>query len=242
MRYEQVLTAHCSLNTLSLEPNGELRGGAWVVLDPSISPDHMEMYADVESCAGVLKPEGVVEIKSASFITFTSGHIVLNPYESKASKDMSATDTEHAEAADKLAAHEQHLKPMYQQMALLYADLHDCTGHTEAKGYAKLTVWRDTWRFFYWALCSKLVRSGYIKQILAISPTTSQAEANNLLFSLIPPTTNLKDDQAVTEAFEVLNLELTLTELQSDEITRQVTELIRSPNQKVALAGLVDPA
>jgi acetyl-CoA carboxylase carboxyltransferase component len=30
------------------------RGGAWVVLDPSINSEHMEMYADVEARAGVL--------------------------------------------------------------------------------------------------------------------------------------------------------------------------------------------
>jgi acetyl-CoA carboxylase / biotin carboxylase 1 len=42
----------------------------------------------------------------------------------KASKDASATDEERAEAADKLAAREQHLKPVYQQMALC-ADLHE---------------------------------------------------------------------------------------------------------------------
>ena len=35
-------------------PNGELRGGAWVVLDPSINPAHMQMYADLDSRAGVL--------------------------------------------------------------------------------------------------------------------------------------------------------------------------------------------
>ena len=28
-----------------LPPHGELRGGAWVVVDPTINPDHMEMYA-----------------------------------------------------------------------------------------------------------------------------------------------------------------------------------------------------
>lgn len=44
-------------------PNGELRGGAWVVLDPSINPEHMEMHADVDARAGVLEPEGIIEIK-----------------------------------------------------------------------------------------------------------------------------------------------------------------------------------
>ena len=28
-----------------LPPHGELRGGAWVVVDPTINPDHIEMYA-----------------------------------------------------------------------------------------------------------------------------------------------------------------------------------------------------
>ena len=29
-----------------IPPNGELRGGAWVVVDPSINPTYMEMFAD----------------------------------------------------------------------------------------------------------------------------------------------------------------------------------------------------
>lgn len=44
-----------------LVPNGELRGGAWVVLDPSINPEQMTMYVDNESRGGVLEPEGIVE-------------------------------------------------------------------------------------------------------------------------------------------------------------------------------------
>ena len=30
-----------------IPPHAELRGGAWVVLDPKINPAQMEMYADV---------------------------------------------------------------------------------------------------------------------------------------------------------------------------------------------------
>ena len=44
-------------------PNGELRGGAWVLIDPNINNNMMEMYADTKSRAGVLEPEGMVEIK-----------------------------------------------------------------------------------------------------------------------------------------------------------------------------------
>lgn len=32
--------------TIYIPPHGELRGGAWVVVDPAINPRYMEMYAD----------------------------------------------------------------------------------------------------------------------------------------------------------------------------------------------------
>lgn len=32
-----------------IPPQAELRGGSWVVIDPTINPRHMEMYADRES-------------------------------------------------------------------------------------------------------------------------------------------------------------------------------------------------
>lgn len=46
-----------------IPPNAELRGGAWVVVDPEINSDFMEMYADRNSRGGILEPDGTVEIK-----------------------------------------------------------------------------------------------------------------------------------------------------------------------------------
>jgi acetyl-CoA carboxylase/biotin carboxylase 1 len=46
-----------------IPPHGELRGGSWVVLDPTINLDQMEMYADPDSRGGVLEPSGIIEIK-----------------------------------------------------------------------------------------------------------------------------------------------------------------------------------
>ncbi|KAI6786141.1 Acetyl-CoA, partial [Hortaea werneckii] len=46
-----------------IPPFGELRGGSWVVVDPTINPQMMEMYADEDSRGGVLEPEGIVGIK-----------------------------------------------------------------------------------------------------------------------------------------------------------------------------------
>ena len=49
-----------------IPPEGELRGGSWVVVDPSINPDVMEMYADQDSRGGILEPAGIVEVKFRS--------------------------------------------------------------------------------------------------------------------------------------------------------------------------------
>jgi len=46
-----------------LPPNGELRGGAWAVVDPTINPRFMEMFADTTSRGGILEADAIVEIK-----------------------------------------------------------------------------------------------------------------------------------------------------------------------------------
>lgn len=50
----------------SSPPPGELRGGAWVVIDPTINEDMMEMYADKDSRGGILEPPGICEVKFRS--------------------------------------------------------------------------------------------------------------------------------------------------------------------------------
>ncbi|KAJ7400693.1 hypothetical protein BTVI_103117 [Pitangus sulphuratus] len=46
-----------------IPPHAELRGGSWVVIDSTINPLHVELYADKESRGGILEPGGTVEIK-----------------------------------------------------------------------------------------------------------------------------------------------------------------------------------
>ena len=46
-----------------IPPGGELRGGAWVVIDPTINEAKMEMYADRQSRGGILEPPGICEVK-----------------------------------------------------------------------------------------------------------------------------------------------------------------------------------
>ncbi|KAG1770605.1 carboxyl transferase domain-containing protein [Suillus placidus] len=108
-------------------PNGELRGGAWVVLDPSINPEKMEMYADVKARAGVLEPEGIVEIKMRRDKILTLMERLDSMYAElkHASKHTTKTPKERAQATEALADREVFLQPTYKQLDLLYADLHE---------------------------------------------------------------------------------------------------------------------
>ncbi|POV99067.1 hypothetical protein PSTT_13983 [Puccinia striiformis] len=150
-------------------PNGELRGGAWVVLDPSINPNGMmEMYADKTSRAGVLEPEGIVEIK------FRKAKILemmdrLDPQYAElkaATSDMSKTSEELSTLKTELAAREKQLSGTYTAMALQFADLHDRTERMKAKGTIREALdWSESRRYFYWRLRRRLLEEEILKKL-----------------------------------------------------------------------------
>jgi hypothetical protein len=115
-------------------------------------------------------------------------------------------------------------------------------GRMEAKGCAKPAVWKEARRLFYWALRRKVAQLNHIKTIQEASPTISRSDAKDLLFSLLPATLDPKNNHAMTQALEKLNIESTLSELREAEIARQITAFIRSPNRKAALNGLLSAA
>lgn len=53
-----------------IPPYGELRGGAWAVVDKMINPRCMHIYADSRSRGGVLEPEGTVQVKMRKVSNF----------------------------------------------------------------------------------------------------------------------------------------------------------------------------
>ncbi|KAG8961417.1 acetyl-coenzyme-A carboxylase [Tulasnella sp. 419] len=218
-------------------PNGELRGGAWVVLDPSINPEQMEMYADVEARAGVLEPEGIVEIKMRRDRLLGLMERLDPEYAAlkKATKDASKSDTEKAEALDQLNDREQLLMPTYKQIALLYADLHDRVGRMQAKGCAKPAEWKNARRYFYWALRARVARSSALAQMQSVNPDSTAEARHSLLYSLIP-NADLEDNRSVAEALESLDLAPTLNRLKAAEISKQMVSLVLS-DRKAAMDG-----
>ncbi|KAJ6581428.1 acetyl-CoA carboxylase [Mycena capillaripes] len=220
-------------------PNGELRGGAWVVLDPSINPEQMEMYADVDARAGVLEPEGIVEIKMRRDKVVKLMERLDSTYASlkRDSNDTSKTPEQRASASSALASRETLLQPTYQQIALLYADLHDRTGRMEAKGCAKPAVWKDARRHFYWAVRSRVARSAALGDIAEASPGTTFEYRSRLLNSLasIDSSTSAR---VVAEKLEKLDLTQTIVQLRTEHLMRNLLNLTKE-DRKAAMDGLL---
>ena len=153
-----------------IPPHGELRGGAWVVVDPTINLRYMEMYADQMSRGGVLEPEGTVEIKYRTKDLIRTIHR-LDPTcrELIASIALCTGANNNKEDLERqLADREKHLLPIYQQAAVMFCDLHDTPGRMLEKGVVReILEWRTSREFFYWRLKRRLEENHAIKAILA---------------------------------------------------------------------------
>ncbi|CAB1352795.1 unnamed protein product, partial [Coregonus sp. 'balchen'] len=138
-----------------IPPQAELRGGSWVVIDPTINPRHMEMYADKDSRGGVLEPEGTVEIKFRKKDLVKTMRRVDPVYMGLAERlgTPELGPPERKELETKLKEREEFLLPIFHQVAVQFADLHDTPGRMQEKGViTDILEWRTSRHFFYWRL------------------------------------------------------------------------------------------
>jgi len=152
-----------------LPPLAELRGGSWVVIDPTINPEMMEMYADPTSCGGVLEPEAIVEIKyRAKEIRKTMER--LDPTMKKLVGELADSGTTNevkARLEQDIKRREEQLAGVYHQVAVQFAELHDTPVRMKEKGTIKDVVsWKEARRFFYWRMRRKLLETDLGKQIV----------------------------------------------------------------------------
>jgi acetyl-CoA carboxylase/biotin carboxylase 1 len=220
-----------------IPPHGELRGGAWVVLDSSINPDQMEMYCDELGKGGVLEPQGLVAVKYrerdllATMARLDATHARLSAriahtraqqalgLAARTPPTLSADDTAddrrataHAAAYDdapalpaappagdvsdvglaqrlahleaRLAARRADLLPIYQQVAVSFAALHDTPGRMHAKGVvAGVLRWAGARRFFGARLRRRLAEDEAAQRLCAVSDM-SLADARAALRTL----------------------------------------------------------
>ena len=155
-----------------IPPFGELRGGAWVVVDPVINHHAaVEMYCDATSRGGILEPAGVVEIKYREAE-------VRELIRRSDREVMALAATNPSEASKRETA----LVPLYNEVATHFADLHDTPGRMKAKGcIVDVVPWVNARRIFFKKLSRKMAEMDAIRTLVKEGGFASESDAKHAL-------------------------------------------------------------
>jgi len=210
-----------------LPPHGELRGGSWVVVDPTINEEKMTMFADPDSRGGILEPAGITEVKFRLADQLKVMHR-LDPVLQILDADLEASHFDNdAEAIKKqIAEREELLKPVYLQAATEFADLHDKTGRMKAKGVIEAAVpWSESRKFFYSLAKRRIAQDGFIASLKAADDSLDTAGATEILKSMC--TADWSDDVVVGEflTVEAATIEEKVASVKKAAIEKKIEEL-----------------
>ncbi|TYI83372.1 hypothetical protein E1A91_D05G289300v1 [Gossypium mustelinum] len=149
---------------------GELRGGAWVVVDSRINSDQIEMYAERTAKGNVLEPEGIIEIKFRKkeliecMERLDQQLISLNEKLHEAKSNGGHAKAESLQ--QQIQSREKQLLPVYTQIATKFAELHDTSLRMAAKGVIKEVVdWDRSRSFFYRRLRRRISENSLVKTV-----------------------------------------------------------------------------
>jgi acetyl-CoA carboxylase/biotin carboxylase 1 len=141
----------------------------------------MEMYADEDARGGVLEPEGIVNIKYRrdkqldTMARLDATYASLK--RSLTNKDLSSE--EQSDIKVKMSEREALLLPIYSQISLQFADLHDRAGRMQAKGVIRMPLrWKESRRFFYWRLRRRLNEEYLLKKMTSITTQSSMPRSS----------------------------------------------------------------
>jgi len=170
-----------------IPPNGELRGGAWVVIDPTINAKVMEMYCDKESRGGILEPPGICEVKFRAADQVSKMHQLDDTLKALDEELESATsEEEKANVAQLIKDRETQLLPLYLQVAHEFADLHDRSGRMKAKGVVRDVLnFKTSREYLYWRIKRRIAEQGLREQLTKAPGNMSHEEATAAIVELM---------------------------------------------------------
>jgi acetyl-CoA carboxylase/biotin carboxylase 1 len=235
-KYEQPIFVY-------IPPFGELRGGSWVVVDPTINPDMMEMYADEDSRAGVLEPEGIVNLRYRREKQLDTMARLDTEYGKlkRSLSDKNLSGDQQSEIKVKMSEREKLLLPVYTQVSLQFADLHDRAGRMKAKGCIRSSMnWRESRRFFYWRLRRRLDEEYILRKMSAVTTKgVPRARSLEMLrsWSAVPDFDNA--DRAVALWYEENRREVhaKVENLKKEGIAHDIASLIET-HKEAGLKGV----
>ncbi|WCJ44521.1 acetyl-CoA carboxylase 1 [Euphorbia peplus] len=149
---------------------GELRGGAWVVVDSRINSDQIEMYADRTAKGNVLEPEGIIEIKFRTkelldCMSRLDPQLVTLKVKLNDAKNGGAYGAVNS-IQQEIKSREKQLLPLYTQIATRFAELHDSALRMAAKGVIREVVdWGISRPYFYKRLRRRLSEASLMKTV-----------------------------------------------------------------------------
>lgn len=166
-----------------LPPYGELRGGSWVVVDPTINEAKMEMYADPDSRGGILEPAGISEIKfrtpdQLKLMHRNDAQLKLLDQE----LEMCELEEDKASIKAQITTREDELKGVYLQAATEFCDLHDKTGRMKAMGVIREAVpWEGSREFFFWRAKRRIAEDDAVDHMMQFDSKMTTAQAITIL-------------------------------------------------------------
>lgn len=147
-----------------IPPYGELRGGAFVVVDSHVNTDMIEMYADPDARAGVLEPSGVVSIKfrkADRISVMKRTDLKLQTLETLVQNGIQIKENEN-----EIHQRQNLLEGPYQHVAEVFADLHDRADRMKSVGVIRDVISLERSRcFFYWRLRRRLLETRIAREI-----------------------------------------------------------------------------
>lgn len=169
-----------------IPPYGELRGGAWVVVDPKINPDSMEMFADRNSRGGVLEPEGTVTVQ------FKQRDIVqtmkrVDPkyrelFETIQENGPHLSHDDRKRHVTELRNREAYLMPSFHMISTTFADLHDTPQRMMAKGVIQeILDWETSREFFYWRVRRRVLENGLERRIKSANKKLEHGQIQSMI-------------------------------------------------------------
>jgi len=228
-----------------LPPYSELRGGAWVVVDPTINSNMMELYADDTSRGGVLEPEGTIEIKYREKDLLTTMARLDNEYASLLNKlkDKTISKEEKNELEQKLNQRKKLLLPIYKQVAAQFADLHDTPGRMKAKDVIIDKIsWKESRKFFFHRLRRLITEQPFLNKIIQSNTKISISEARSILKSIFETETKSawKSDHIVFNWFQTSEKDILNRIEREYEIPGQIQKINSILNNNPNPADRVD--
>ncbi|KAJ9167051.1 hypothetical protein P3X46_021733 [Hevea brasiliensis] len=242
---------------------GELRGGAWVVVDSQINSDHIEMYADRTAKGNVLEPEGIIEIKfRTKELLECMGRLdqQLIAMKAKLQEARNSRNSGMVESVQQqIKSREKQLLPVYTQIATRFAELHDSSLRMAAKGVIREVVdWERSRGYFYKRLCRRIAEVSLIKTLKdAAGDQLSHKTAMDLIKKWFLDSDIARagedawgnDEAFFAWKYDPRNYEEKLQELRVQKVLLQLTSIVESmsdlkalPQGLAALLRKVDPS